>query len=194
MITSSRKLLAIGLAGVAVALPAGCGGSDEPEGKGLPAGTASELERRLDEIERRYRVAVDDGKVGACDDIQNDSIPEVNKLLGGLPDDVDPDVREAVEASFSRLEELTQSECSGIEPVETETEPETLPAPTETTPEETTPEETTPETTPEEEALEEKQKKDKEDKGNGGGAVPPGLDPSQPGQGGGAVPGAGEDG
>jgi len=193
VITSSRKLLAIGLAGVAVALPAGCGGSDEPEGKGLPAGTASELERRLDEIERRYRVAVDDGKVGACDDIQDDSIPEVNKLLGGLPDDVDPDVRQAVEESFSRLEELTQSECSRIEPTETETQPETLPTPPEPTPE-TTPEETTPETTPEEVPEEEEKKKDKKDKDNGGGAVPPGLDPSRPGQGGGAVPGPEEDG
>jgi len=183
-------MLAIGLAGVAVALPGGCGGSDEPEGKGLPGATASELERRLDEIERRYREAVDNDNVGACDDIQNDSIPAVNQLVSGLPDDVDPDVRQAVEESFNRLEELTRSECSEVKPTETETEPEPLPTPTETTPETTT-EETEPETTPEEEKPEEKQKKkDKEDKGNGGGALPPGLDPSQPGQGGGAVPGS----
>ena len=65
--------------------PCGCGGSDEPEGKGLPAATASELERRLDEIERRYREAVDNGNVGACDDIQNDSIPAVNDARGRPP-------------------------------------------------------------------------------------------------------------
>lgn len=175
-------MLAIALAGAAVALPAGCGGSDEPEGKGLPQATASELERRLDEIERRYRAAVDNGNAGACDDIQSDSIPAVNELVDGLPQDVDPDVRQAAEESFTRLEELTRSDCSGLEP--TKTEPETVPTPTETEPE-TTPEETTPETTPEE-APEEKKPKKEDD--TGGGAVPPTGDPTQPGQGGGAVP------
>ncbi len=180
-------MLAIGLAGVAVALPGGCGGSDEPEGKGLPGATASELERRLDEIERRYREAVDNDNVGACDDIQNDSIPAVNQLVSGLPDDVDPDVRQAVEDSFARLEELTRSDCSGVEPAKTETEPDPAPVPEETVPDTT--EETTPEEVPEETKPKEDKGKGKE-KGNGGGALPPGLDPSQPGQGGGAVPGS----
>jgi len=180
-------MLAIGLAGVAMAFSAGCGGSDEPQGKGLPGATASELERRLDEIERRHREAVDNDNVGACDDIQNDSIPAVNELVGGLPDDVDPDVRQAVEESFGRLEELTRSDCSGVKPAETETEPETLPTPPETTPA-TTPEETTTETTPEEAP---KEKKPKKDEGNDGGGVPTPVDPTQPGQGGGAVPESG---
>ena len=179
-------MFAIGLAGVAVALPAGCGGSDEPEGKGLPSATASELERRLDEIERRYREAADNGNVGACDDIQNDSIPAVNELVGGLPQDVDPDVRQALEDSFGRLEELTRSECSGIEPAETEPEPDPAPVPEETVPEETAPEETVPEETEKDEKP--KKPKDNNDSGNSE-DVPPALDPSQPGQGGGAVPG-----
>ena len=183
-------MLAIALAGAALALPVGCGGSDEPEGKGLPQATASELERRVDEIERRYRVAVDEGKPGACDDIQNDSIPAVNELVGGLPQDVDPDIRQAVEESFARLEELTRSDCSGVET--TETEPETVPTPTETEPE-TTPEETTTETTEEKPPKENKPEENDGD-GDGGGALPVPDDPTQPGQGGGAMPEAGGEG
>jgi hypothetical protein len=183
-------MIVLALVGAAVAALAGCGGSDEPEGTGLPQDTASELERRLDEIERRYRVATDDGEPGACADIENDSIPAVNELVDGLPQDVDPDIRQAVEESFSRLEELTRADCAEVEPAETE--PETVPAPTETIPE-TTPEETTTETTPEEAPKEEKPKKDKGgDKG--GGAEPTPVDPTAPGQGGGALPGAGGEG
>ena len=184
MTANPRQTLAIAFACVAIALTAGCGGSEEPEGKGLPAATASELERRLDEIERRYREAADNGNVGACDDIQNDSIPAVNSLVSSLPDDVDPDVRQALEESFDRLEELAQSECSGIEPAPTETQTETTP--TETVPETDTTESTTetaPETTPEEA----KPKKDKED--DEGGALPAPVDPTTPGQGGGAEAG-----
>ena len=180
-------MIVLALAGAAFAAPVGCGGSDDPEGTGLPQDTAAELERRLDEIERRYRVAVDDGEPGACDDIENDSIPAVNDLVDGLPQDVDPDIRQAVEESFSRLEDLTRSDCAGVEPTETETQPDPAPVPEETVPE------TTEETTPEETEEDPKEKKPKKDNGNGGGAVPPGLDPSQPGEGGGAVPG-GEDG
>ena len=175
-------MIVLALAGAAVAIPAGCGGSDDPEGKGLPQDTVAELERRLDEIERRYREAVDNGTVGACDDIENDSIPAVNELVNGLPEDVDADIRQAVEESFSNLEELARSDCSGVQPAETE--PETTPTPTETTPE-TTPEETTTETTPEEEPKDKKPKNDEGDD-NGGGSSP--LDPTAPGQGGGAVP------
>ena len=182
-------MLAIALAGAAVALPVGCGGSDEPEGKGLPRATASELERRLDEIERRYREALDKGNTGACDDIQNDSIPAVNGLVDGLPQDVDPDVRQAVEESFARLEELTRSDCSGVEQTETETEPETVPTPTETEPE-TTPEETTTETTEEKPP---KENKPEENEG-GGGALPLPDESTQPGQEGGAMPGGGGEG
>ncbi len=180
-------MLVLALAGAAVAVPVGCGGSDEPEGKGLPAATASELDRRLDEIERRYREAVDNGNVGACDDIQNDSLPAVNDLVDSLPDDVDPDVRQAVEESFNRLEELAQSDCADLQPAETETETETVP--TETEPQTTT-EETPTETDPEEAP---KEKKPKE-KGDDGGAVPPASDPTDPGESGGALPGAGADG
>lgn len=183
-----RQLIAIALTAAAVALPVGCGGSDEPEGRGLPRDTVSELERRLDEIDRRYSDAVENGNVGACDDIQNDSIPAANELVGSLPDDVDPEVRQAVEDSFANLEELAQSDCSNVEPAETE--PETTPVPTEPTPPETTPEETTTETTPEKPP---KERTPRENEGEGGAEPLPG-DPTTPGQGGGALPGEEDDG
>ena len=178
MSARARQLTAVLAACSALALGA-CGSSDDPEGDPLPSDAVAELETRLDEIERRYQDAVDNGNVGACDDIGIDSMPAIDQVIAGLPDSVDPELRTALDRSFARLQELTEAECAGVEPVETAPEPTPEPPPEETIPEETIPEETVPlETTPEElPPPEEKgQGKDKAKDQGGGVEVPPGLE------------------
>jgi len=160
----------------AAALVAGCGGDDEPEGEGVPADAVAAIEQRLDEIQRRFDDATQNDNVGACNDIEADSFRSIAQTVGGLPSDVDPDVRDALEASLDRLRQLTEEGCADVEPVETDTTPEeTIPEETvtETVPEETTPEETEPEPQP---------------------TTPDDGGTTTPGQGGGAVPPAGDEG
>ena len=126
-------------------LAIGCGSSKQPEGEPLPRQSVAELQKRLDEIERRYRDGIEDGNVGACEDIQTDSIPAVEEIVGGLPAGVDPELRDAVDGSFARLEELTREGCADVEKPEPEPDPE--PAPEPTVPEPTVPEPTVPEPT-----------------------------------------------
>ena len=161
---------------------AACGSSDEPEGDPLPADAVAQLQQRLDEIERRYQDAVDNSNVGACEDIGNDSLPAVEDVIAGLPESVDPELRTAVDQSFARLAELTETECADIEPepVPEETVPEEI-IPEETIPEETIPEETVPEETVPPEIPEEIVPPGNNGNGNGGGngggiEIPPGLD------------------
>jgi hypothetical protein len=130
----------------AAGLAAGCG-SDDEEGAGIPVAAAEQLQSRLVEVRNRFEFGG-----GACEDIANDSAPAVDEIIQSLPDDVDPDVRDALRQGFDRLFELSAEQCESEE-AQTETEaeppPETATTPTETTPTETTPTETTPpETTP----------------------------------------------
>ena len=171
-------VLALG-AGLAVA---GCG-SDDEGGKPIPAAQAEQLRNQLDIVQRR----LDNGSEGACKDIldaQDANDDAVTNILNGLPNGVDPDVRDALEESFDNLWSLVESKCQDLkadEPAQTTpTEPETTPTHTETesttptTP--TTPTDTEP-TTPEEAPL--------PPDGNGtGGAIPP------DGAGGGVGPGS----
>jgi hypothetical protein len=132
------------LALAAGTLAAGCGSDDE--GAPIPANIANQLETRLDEIERRFEFAG-----GACADIENDSQPAVDQLVASVPDDVDADVRRALQESFDRLFALTTEQCEQQQ-TETESEPEPAPAPepepvpTDTAPPETTETEAPPET------------------------------------------------
>ena len=155
------------LAAVAIVV-AGCGGDDEPEGKGIPPEAVAALENRLDEIQRRFDEATEHGNVGACNDIQSDSFKAVAATVSQLPEDVDPEIRDALEAGLQRLQELTEEGCAGVEPPETDTTP-TETAPPETTPEETETDEAPPETTPSKEPPGQQKK----DKNKGGGATPP---------------------
>lgn len=146
MTTRARQLFSVVGTFSALALAA-CGSEDEPKGTPLPAASVAQLQQRLDEVERRFQDAVDNANIGACDDIGNDSLPAIQDVIAGLPAKVDPELRTAVEQSFARLAELTETECADIEPE---------PAPEETVPEETIPEETVPqETIPEETVPEE---------------------------------------
>ena len=69
-------------------LAAGCGGEDE--GRPIPASLREQLEGRLEETENRLDARV----VGACDDIDNDTEPEVERILTSLPSDTDAEIRE----------------------------------------------------------------------------------------------------
>jgi hypothetical protein len=160
----------------------GCG-SDNEGGKKIPAAQASELLNQLDGVQRR----LDDGSPGACKDIldgpRGPNRDAVARDLDSLPNNVDPDVRDALQQSFDNLWSLVDSECQNLTPdepaqTETTTQPETTPTETQTETTETTPPttDTTP-TNPDEAPL------PNDGNGNGGGTVPP------TGNGGGAGPG-----
>ena len=124
-------------------LGVGCG-ADEEEGAPIPGELAAQLEAQLNSIQGRFDFP--DG--AACGDIAGGDDPnttQVRNLIDSLPDDVDPDVRDALEQSFDRLFELVEQDCAE-EPAqtETETEPTETETPTETTPTETVPTETVP--------------------------------------------------
>ena len=173
------KRISILLALCACFAAAGCGSDDETKGDPIPAQQAAELQNRLDETEARLA----NGSVGACQDILDDTMPEVTRILSGLPRSVDVDVRNALEESFDNLWNLVDSECQDLkpdEPVQTETETEPEPTPTETQPETTEtirpPTDTT--TAPEEAPL------PNDGDGENGGEIP------ENGNGGGVGPGA----
>jgi hypothetical protein len=149
---------------------AGCGGDDE--GKPIPAATATQLDAQLDGVQAR----LDNGTAGACKDIlegpRGPNLEQVNQIIESLPDDVDSDVRSALQDSFDNLWDRVQDKCDelaqkqGQQPTETQTTPTETETQTETTPTETTPTETTPtETTP----PQDEQLPGGEGNGNGGG-------------------------
>ena len=128
---------------------AGCGGDDE--GKPIPAATATQLDTQLDGVQAR----LDNGTAGACKDIlegpRGPNLEQVNQIIESLPDDVDSDVRSALQDSFDNLWDRVQENCDELaqkqeqqQPTETQTTPTETETQTETTPTETTPTETTP--------------------------------------------------
>jgi hypothetical protein len=158
-------LLALG----ACLAAAGCGG-DDAGGKRIPANQAAELETQLGIVQAR----LENGTPGACKDIleaEDDNDDAVAGILSSLPDDVDPDVRDALEQSFDNLWSLVESKCEDLKPDEpvqtdTNTEPETTTTETQTETTDTTPPETDTETNPEEAPL-------PNDGDGNGGAIPP---------------------
>ena len=173
-------MVALGLLAAGLIL-AGCGGDEE--GKPIPTATATALNSQLENIQGR----LNNGSAGACKDIlggQNDpNVKQVQDLIDTMPDDVDSDVRSALEDSFDNLWELVQDDCDDKAQAEeearqqreqqqeeqpdtdTETTPTETETETETTPTETTPTETTP-TNPDEAPL------PPEGGGNNNGEVP----------------------
>lgn len=173
-------LLALG----ACLAAAGCG-SDDEGGKQIPAAQAQQLEVQLGIVQDR----LDNGTEGACKDIlsaEDANDDAVTRILNSLPNDVDPDVRDALEESFDNLWSLVEGKCQGLkpnEPAQTTTQPEPETTTTDTVTQPTTP--TTPTTptdteptTPDEAPL------PPDGNGNNGGAIPP------DGNGGGVGPGA----
>ena len=158
----------------------GCG-SDDEEGEPIPAADAQALVTQLDQTEQ----LVEDGTCrGARFQVTGDG--QLEDKVAALPEDVDADVRQALEDGLDRLADLIDDECGQDEETETdttETEPEvptetqeteeddgeeteTEPPPTETEPPPTETEPPPTETIPETPVP----------PGEGGGASPPGGD------------------
>jgi len=164
--------------GVALAA-AGCGGDEE--GKPIPAATAGDLGAQLDDVQAR----LDQGSPGACRDIleapesRGADKQQVQDVIDSMPDDVDSDVKSALQDSFDHLWDLVEQDCEDKESKQeqnttpTETQEETTPTQTQ---EETTPTETETETTPTTTVPpSEEQLPGGEGNGNGGGAGPGAL-------------------
>jgi hypothetical protein len=170
---TSFKRITLVLSLCACLAAAGCG-SDDEGGKQIPAAQADQLESQLGIVQDR----LDNGTEGACKDIlsaEDANDDAVTDILNSLPNDVDPDVRDALERSFDNLWSLVESKCEELkpdEPAQTETSAPETPTETETEPTETTPPptdtetETTP-TTPGEETI------PPDGDGDNGGAIPP---------------------
>jgi hypothetical protein len=183
--------------GVAVLSIAACGSSDKEEGKGLPQASVATISQRLDEVERRYQSGTEENNPGACSDIENDSYKAIDAAIQDLPDDVDADVRKALEDSVARLKELTRDGCANVK----EEKPKQDTTPQETVPQQTVPEETVPqqtdtqETTPQETKPKKDKPKNENGDGNGNGngkgtelPTQPGGTGTQPGANGGGQP------
>jgi hypothetical protein len=180
--TTLVMLLGAGLAA------AGCGSDDE--GDPIPTESASVLQEQLDNVQSR----IDNGSVGACEDIlsgpRGPNVDSVNQAIAQLPDGVDQDVRSALQDGFDRLFSLVEQRCTELRdeteseqqqetpeepPVVTETETvpppetdtETVPPP-ETDTETAPPPETDPTTPPAEEPP-----SDEGDEDGGGGVLAP---------------------
>lgn len=159
-----------------LALVMGCG-SEEEKGSPIPDTAAAELEKRLDSVRNRFEFGG-----GACGDIPEDQAL-ANQTIAELPQDVDPDVLQALQDGFDRLFVLTAEQCDETKGQETAPDPEPEPLPTETQPEpepETTP--TVPETetetiptTPDEVPIPPEEPPSGEE-GNGGASSPEGDD------------------
>ena len=165
---------------MAAALVAGCGSDDDEPGPGIPSDLVRQISTQLDLIQDRLDVTRDTDKIGSCNDIELKSIPDIETLMTGIPDDTDPEIVDALEQGIARLRELASQECSDLEDQigqETETTPE------ETTPQETVTETVPPETTPEETNTEPQQTTPQDNGSQGRG--PQGEGP--PGQGGGGT-------
>jgi hypothetical protein len=94
---------------LACGLGAGCGGGDDEGGEPIPPDQAAALERQLESIENRFQFGGD-----ACADITGNTDPNttpVRSVIDSLPQNVDPDVRDALDQSFERLFELVQQQC-----------------------------------------------------------------------------------
>ena len=168
----------------------GCGGDDE--GAPIPRATATALNAELDGVQGR----LDQGSAGACNDIlegpRGPNRDQAQRLIDSLPDDVDSDVRSALQDSFDRLWDLVEQDCDDKAQEEESEQPEET-TPTETTPPETTPTETTPpETTPTETTPPSEEELPPDGDGDNGGGVPGVGNGNGNGNGGGVGPGEGE--
>ena len=178
MIYLKRTFLLL-LLGACLAV-AGCGSDDE--GDPIPAESAAVLQDQLDNVQAR----LDNGSVGACDDIlsgpRGPNVEAVNQAIAQLPDGVDEDVRSGLQDGFDQLFSLVDERCNELreetesqEPDTTEeppvvTETETVPPPeTETVP----PPETETVPPPETETTPPATEEPPADEGDGGGVLAP---------------------
>jgi hypothetical protein len=144
-----------------LALATGCGADDE--GDPIPSEQASALLAQLGSVSDR----IANGSSGACRDVltgEDNNLDQVQATIDSLPQDVDEDVRDALQQSFDHLFDLVGQECRDLEEEEAQTEPDTtttepetdtepetvtVPPETQTVPPDTTPTTPTAPTTPE---------------------------------------------
>ncbi len=109
--TNLKRTTLVMLLGACLAA-AGCGSDDE--GDPIPADSAAALEEQLDNIQAR----LDNGSVGACDDIlsgpRGPNVDAVNQTIASLPDGVDQDVRSGLEDGFDQLFSLVDERCNEL--------------------------------------------------------------------------------
>ncbi|HEV2773230.1 MAG TPA: hypothetical protein VGV57_10470 [Thermoleophilaceae bacterium] len=110
--------LAVAVAVAGMGMLAGCG---EDQGEPIPARSARNIVKRLDEVERRIDAQ------NACNDIREDSLPALRREVARLPKRTDEDVRTTLEDGLGRLAELVEAEC--VEPRERDPAPEPEPEP-----------------------------------------------------------------
>jgi hypothetical protein len=169
--TGPKRIFVLALVAVAIAA-AGCGG--DKEGKGIPVATANGLHTQLENVQAR----IDQGSAGACKDIieapasRGSNKQQVQDLIDSMPDDVDADVKSALQDSFDHLWDLVDQDCqdksdnenTNTTPTNTETNTTPTETQTETTPTQTETTPTTTETSPDTAPL--------PNDGNGNGALP----------------------
>jgi hypothetical protein len=139
------------------ALAAGCGGD---EGEPIPEAQAAEINKHLNSIEDRFQAGG-----GACGDIEEENFPAIDQAMEQIPDGVDADVRDALEGSVNRLEELVTTECD--ETPRQQTTPQPAPPPVTVPPPQTETQETVP--PPQTETLEQTVPEDDDNSGPGRG-------------------------
>ena len=135
----TARVLTFALLALAL-VAAGCGGDDE--GKPIPAATATALDAQLDGVQAR----LDNGSAGACKDIlegpRGPNLEQVNQIIESMPDDVDSDIRSALQDSFDNLWDRVQDKCDDLSQKQESQQPtETEATPTETTTTPTSPDE-----------------------------------------------------
>jgi cell division protein FtsN len=110
------------LAACIAALAAGCGGGTQP----IRAETAARLQEDLDKVAAAIEAEECGRKVNA-------PLTRLQRDVGNLPDDVDPDVRQTLDDGIDRLTELAQEECDRIREERTDTTSTTTTTPDTTT-------------------------------------------------------------
>lgn len=130
----------------------GCG-SDE-ETVLIPQQDATYLVGQLEEVNRRV-------SSGACEDVTRGTLVRLEKRVEALPENLDPNVRDALGESIDELSGMVETNCE--EPTETAPVPETT---TPTEPQQTTP---TEETEPDEKTNTDESGGESPDEGGGGG-------------------------
>ena len=120
-----KRSTALALLAAVALVGAGCG-KDNQKGDPIPPILAGTLQQRLQVIQSQLHQGG-----GACADISDKTEPVVRRDLDRIPDSVDPDVRDALVASFDHLFELVSTQCQ-----DTSTQ-DTTPTETDTTPTET---------------------------------------------------------
>ena len=82
---------------------AGCGSDDG--GRPIPTGLSEKISGELDLVQRRVETV-------ACNDLPEESYRDLERLMAQIPENVDPDVRDALRDGVNDLRGLADEECA----------------------------------------------------------------------------------